>query len=101
MFAAAERCLTAEARDMPFSLTYLFEDDGKIALRVSQTNFEAAHSAAPERIAIEDTAPHCSTNIKAAQTPSAPAATIGAESPAIDRDRCRSPAVVNSHPATE
>jgi len=53
VFAALERCLTAETRDIPFSLTYLVEDDGKSARRISHTGFTAAHPGAPERIGVD------------------------------------------------
>jgi PAS domain S-box-containing protein len=58
--AAVERCLTENARDIPFSLTYLFDDEGKLAARVSQTGFAglgASHPAAPEQVAIGGAAP--------------------------------------------
>ncbi len=54
VFAAVERCLPADARDIPFSLVYLFGEDGKSARRVSQTGFHAAHSAAPEQLALHE-----------------------------------------------
>jgi signal transduction histidine kinase len=48
VFAAVEQCLGADMRDIPFSLTYLFEEGGMIARRATQTAFGAAHAAAPE-----------------------------------------------------
>jgi signal transduction histidine kinase len=54
VFAAMEQCLAPDARDIPFSLTYLFEDDGKTARCVSRTGFAAPHVAAPERLAVAE-----------------------------------------------
>jgi PAS domain S-box-containing protein len=56
VFGAVERSLAANARDIPFALTYLFEEDGS-ARRVSQTGFAEAHASAPERIAVDRGAP--------------------------------------------
>jgi signal transduction histidine kinase len=52
VIAAVEGCLTANARDIPFALVYLFEDGDGFARRASQTNFEPGHPAAPERVAV-------------------------------------------------
>jgi signal transduction histidine kinase/DNA-binding response OmpR family regulator len=57
VFTALETCLSAEARDLPFSLTYVVEDDGVTAKRVSQTGFEDGHSAAPVSVNVADTTP--------------------------------------------
>jgi signal transduction histidine kinase len=57
VLAAVERCLNANARDMPFSLVYLFENEGQVARRVSQTGFAVAHAAAPEQVAVGEGAP--------------------------------------------
>ena len=56
VFAALETCLSAEARDLPFSLTYIVEDDGVTAKRVSQTGFEDGHPAAPVSVNVADAA---------------------------------------------
>jgi signal transduction histidine kinase/DNA-binding response OmpR family regulator len=46
VFAAVEHCLGASSPDLPFSLTYLFEDDGRRARLVSRTEISAAQPAA-------------------------------------------------------
>ena len=51
VFAAFEQCLAGNALDLPFSLSYLFDDDGKSARRVSQTGFSREHDAARLRFA--------------------------------------------------
>jgi signal transduction histidine kinase len=56
VFAAVERCLATNARDMPFAVTYLFED-GKTARRAAQTGFAPEHPAIPDQVAIDDTSP--------------------------------------------
>ncbi len=49
VFHALEQCLHGEARDLPFSLCYLFAEDGKSVRRVSVTGFsETQPEAAPE-----------------------------------------------------
>jgi signal transduction histidine kinase len=49
VFVALEQCLGEDARDLPFSLCYLFEDDGRSARRVSLTGFAPnAPEAAPQ-----------------------------------------------------
>jgi signal transduction histidine kinase len=57
VFAAIERCLNAEARDLPFSLSYLFEDDGEAVRRVSHTSFALPHDAAPETVLLGGASP--------------------------------------------
>jgi signal transduction histidine kinase len=46
VFAAVERCLGDSSPDLPFSLSYLFEEDGRRARLVSRTAISAAHPAA-------------------------------------------------------
>ena len=48
-----EESLAAEARDIPFSLTYFFEEDGARARRVSVSNIEGDH---PHAAAVVDVA---------------------------------------------
>ncbi len=57
VFAALETCLSDEARDIPFSLTYIVEGDRVTARRVSQTGFEGGHPAAPVSVSLADLAP--------------------------------------------
>jgi signal transduction histidine kinase/DNA-binding response OmpR family regulator len=52
VFAAVERCLGASSPDLPFSLTYLFEDQGRRARLVSRTEISTAHPAAAAVIEI-------------------------------------------------
>jgi signal transduction histidine kinase/DNA-binding response OmpR family regulator len=54
VFGALEACLTDEARDFPFSLTYLVDDDGKAIRRVSKTGFAGDHPAAFLEAGIDD-----------------------------------------------
>jgi signal transduction histidine kinase/DNA-binding response OmpR family regulator len=54
VLAAVEQCLGADMRDIPFSLTYLFEDEGMIATRAAQTAFSEPHAAAPERVLLAE-----------------------------------------------
>jgi len=46
VFAAVEHCLGRNSPDLPFSLTYLFEDDARRAKLVSRTEISAEHPAA-------------------------------------------------------
>jgi signal transduction histidine kinase/DNA-binding response OmpR family regulator len=46
VFAAVEHCLGRSSPDLPFSLTYLFEDDSRRARLVSRTEISADHPAA-------------------------------------------------------
>jgi signal transduction histidine kinase/DNA-binding response OmpR family regulator len=46
VFAAVEACLGDGGRDLPFSLTYLFENGGRDARLVSRTGISADHPAA-------------------------------------------------------
>ena len=46
VFAAVEHCLGRNSPDLPFSLTYLFEDDARRARLVSRTEISADHPAA-------------------------------------------------------
>jgi PAS domain S-box-containing protein len=47
------RSLRDNQKDLPFSLTYLFSDDGKQALLAGQTGIEPGHPVAPSRIAVD------------------------------------------------
>ena len=53
IFASVNRCLGENEKDLPFTLTYLFREDGKQARLACQTGISAAHSAAPEVIDCE------------------------------------------------
>ena len=57
VFAAVEKCLTEQAHDVPFSLTYLFGPDGKTATRVANTGFGEDHAAAPLQVGIHGAGP--------------------------------------------
>lgn len=52
--AAVERSIGADGRDLPFTLTYLFEPDGMAARLVGTTGIPAGHPAAPVRIEFAD-----------------------------------------------
>jgi signal transduction histidine kinase/CheY-like chemotaxis protein len=53
LFAAAAQCLAAHRHDLPFSLTYLFEEEGKIARLVCASGFADGHPATPVRFAVD------------------------------------------------
>jgi len=53
VFAALRECLTNEARDIPFSLTYLLDEDGRFQ-RILRTGFEGPHEAAPDTLDATD-----------------------------------------------
>ena len=53
--AATARVLGANARDLPFTLTYLFDADGGAVL-AGRTGIEAGHAAAPDYVAPGDDA---------------------------------------------
>jgi len=57
VFHALEQCLGTEARDLPFSLCYLFEDGGKGLRRVSLTGFFDPLPEAAERFDLTSPAP--------------------------------------------
>ncbi len=52
VLSAARQCLDADARDVPFSLTYLFDDDGRARL-ASTSGVARGHPAAPEVVALD------------------------------------------------
>jgi signal transduction histidine kinase len=50
VFAAVGRCLEAEPRDLPFTLTYLFDAEGDRARLVCRAGIAEGHAAAPAMI---------------------------------------------------
>ena len=68
VFAAVENCLT-DARDVPFSLTYLFGPDGKTATRVATTGFDDGHAAAPVQLVVDGATPWPFSAIQASGGP--------------------------------
>jgi signal transduction histidine kinase len=52
--AAVNRCLDENQKDLPFTLMYLFNEDGRQARLVCQTGIPAGHPAAPESIALQE-----------------------------------------------
>jgi len=48
--ASVSRCLGENQKDLPFTLTYLFTEDGKHARLACRTGISAGHLAAPESI---------------------------------------------------
>jgi signal transduction histidine kinase/DNA-binding response OmpR family regulator len=50
LFAAVTARLSENLKDLPFTLTYLLEDEGRSAQLVSATGIEAGHPAAPEHL---------------------------------------------------
>ena len=53
VLAAIENCLSQSHRDLPFTLTYLFQADGNARLACS-SGIQPGHLAAPTRIALSD-----------------------------------------------
>src|SRR5689334_1412070 len=51
---AVNRCLDENQRDLPFTLMYLFEEEGKQARLVCRTGMSAGHAAAPELIELAE-----------------------------------------------
>jgi signal transduction histidine kinase len=56
VFLALEQCLRSDARDLPFSLCYLFEDDGRSVRRVSLTGVDPSQPEAAEQFPLEGSA---------------------------------------------
>jgi signal transduction histidine kinase/DNA-binding response OmpR family regulator len=54
VFVSIAESLNAEKRDIPFSLTYLFDEDGAKARLVAQSGFEGPHVGAPAVAAIDE-----------------------------------------------
>ena len=54
VFRALEHCLHEEARDLPFSLCYLFEQDGRSVRRVSLTGFAPAQPEASAELSLDE-----------------------------------------------
>ena len=52
VFGALALCLGNDARDLPFSLCYLFDEDGKSARRASFTGFDEAQPEAPALVVL-------------------------------------------------
>jgi signal transduction histidine kinase/DNA-binding response OmpR family regulator len=69
VFAAVGNCLMEEARDVPFSLTYLFGPDGKTATRVANTGFDEGHAAAAVQVVIDGATPWPFSAIQASGLP--------------------------------
>ncbi|MGD0674568.1 MAG: ATP-binding protein [Polyangiaceae bacterium] len=57
VFAALDRCLTANARDIPFAIAYLFDKEYRSARLALSANVPRGHPAAPERVVVDDPAP--------------------------------------------
>jgi len=57
LFAGLERSIAAESRDLPFTLTYLFDEAGKTARLASHTGFTAAQAGVAPTIEIDAGAP--------------------------------------------
>ena len=54
LFAAVARSLGDNAKDLPFTLTYLFEEGGARARLACATGIERGHAAAPSDFAVAD-----------------------------------------------
>ena len=53
VFAAAGRCLGAGTRDLPFSLAYLFDEEGREARLLQSSGFPGGHPAAPALVPLQ------------------------------------------------
>lgn len=51
---AVNRCLDENQKDLPFTLMYLFDEDGKQARLACQTGIPAGHPAAPDLIELDE-----------------------------------------------
>src|SRR5262249_25104749 len=51
---SAARCLSNARRDLPFTLIYLLDADGKTLTKAAQTGFNTAHQAAPESVPLDE-----------------------------------------------
>jgi signal transduction histidine kinase/CheY-like chemotaxis protein len=70
LFAAADQCLAEHRHDLPFTLTYLFDEDGKTARLVCASGFTDGHPAAPAHFAIDATgAPWPAGHVSATMAP--------------------------------
>ncbi|MES1172830.1 MAG: ATP-binding protein [Myxococcales bacterium] len=54
VLAACEECLTLGAHDLPFSLVYLLDAEGKSLRQVSHSGFSGAHPHAPDQLLVAD-----------------------------------------------
>src|SRR5581483_8400638 len=50
LFGTVTARLSENLKDLPFTLTYLLDDEGRSARRVSATGIDTRHQAAPERL---------------------------------------------------
>ena len=57
VFAAVERSLARDPRDVPFSLTYLVNEDGACCARRTRTGVRVDHALAPDSVGPRDTTP--------------------------------------------
>jgi len=51
---SAAQCLANAARDLPFTLIYLLDAEGKRLSKAAETGFNAAHPAAPASVSLDD-----------------------------------------------
>ena len=55
--AGIERNLGSQPRDVPFTLTYLFDEDGRSAQRLCATGIDAGGAAAPQILSLDEDGP--------------------------------------------
>src|SRR5215472_5576339 len=53
---SAAQCLSTAGRDLPFTLIYLLDANGKTLMKTAETGFDAAHPAAPVSVSFDDAA---------------------------------------------
>ncbi len=53
VYAAFERCMSAHARDLPFTVTYAFDGPDGAARRTSRTNIDDGHPAAAPLVSLD------------------------------------------------
>ena len=53
LFGALTRSIDANSQDLPFTATYMFDADRKVAQRVAQSGLTPSHPAVPDRLSTE------------------------------------------------
>jgi signal transduction histidine kinase len=64
---AIEVCINADARDLPVSLLYIYDDEARVARRAAATAIDGRHSAARLEFPIDTDAPWPFTRLRASQ----------------------------------
>jgi PAS domain S-box-containing protein len=54
VYESAAKCLSTAGRDLPFTLIYLLDADGKTLTKAAETGFTTTHPAAPASVRLDD-----------------------------------------------